>query len=421
MLCAQLSNEAVFHQSRLQSAMNKEALIHMVYRGVHAGSSSTVQIFRRGIEQSPYAQKWLTDDMMYSVYAGRLSAVGTDQDDPLDKYWKLRRNIMLYDIPERPIEVRGDDAVDLLEKAFCRRIGDLPLWRARYALVCAPQGGLVMDGVLIRLADDCFWYVEANGDTAKWFLALSDGMNVTISDPQSRVLQVQGPNSLEFLKAAAPGQVPENFGYFHAGMFSFDGQEVLVSRTGWTGEVGIEIYGHARLDHSALWDYLFSVGERFGLERSGSASLGLRRIEAGILDYQSDIDLTMTPFDAGLGAFVDLAKNDFVGKRALQNADKKCRLFGYVSPSGKVNSGLEILDDGKRVGSTKSSCWSPTLEKGIGYVVFDHPADGGDDWVGKVLTLCDVEGEYHDCEIVTLPFFDKEKKIPRGLSADNST
>ena len=105
--------------------MNKEELIHMVYRGAHAGASSTVQIFRRGIEQSPYADKWLTDGVMYSVYAGRLSAVGTDQDDPLEKYWKLRRNIMLYDIPERPVEVAGRDAVRLLEKAFCRRITDL--------------------------------------------------------------------------------------------------------------------------------------------------------------------------------------------------------------------------------------------------------------------------------------------------------
>jgi glycine cleavage system aminomethyltransferase T len=399
--------------------MNKEELIHMVYRGAHAGASSTVQIFRRGIEQSPYADKWLTDGIMYSVYAGRLSAVGTDQDDPLEKYWKLRRNIMLYDIPERPVEVAGRDAVRLLEKAFCRRITDLPLWRARYALICAPHGGLVMDGVLIRLAEDRFWYVEANGDTAKWFLALSDGMDVTVSDPHSRVLQVQGPNSLEFLKAAAPGQVPEKFGYFHAAMFNFDGQEVLVSRTGWTGEIGIEIYGNASLDHSALWDYLFSVGEAFDLERSGSASLGLRRVEAGILDYQSDIDLTMTPFDAGLGAFVDFDKEEFVGKQALQSANTKCRLFGYVCEQGKVNSGLEILENGARVGITKSSAWSPTLGKGIGYVVFDHAAEDGTEWVGHVLTLRDVEGNDHDCEIVTLPFFDKQKELPRGLSVDD--
>jgi len=128
----------------------------------------------------------------------------------------------------------------------------------------------------------------------------------------------------------------------------------------------------------------------------------------------------MTPFDAGLGAFVDFGKDDFVGKQALQAANTGCRLFGYVSEQGKVNSGLEIMENGERVGITKSSCWSPTLEKGIGYVVFDHAAEEGDNWVGKIMTLRDVEGDHHECEIVTLPFFDKEKKIPRGLPLEDS-
>ena len=398
--------------------MDAKELIHMVYRGAHAGNSSTVSIFRRGVEQSPYADKWMVDGMMYSVYAGRLSAVGTDTDDPLESYWKLRKNLMLYDIPERPIEISGRDAVHLLEKTFTRRISNLPVWRACYGIICAPHGGLVMDGVLIRLAEDRFWYVEANGDTAKWFLALSDGMEVTIRDPKSRVLQVQGPNALKFLEAAVPGQIPERFRYFDAGMFNFGGQNVLVSRTGWTNEMGIEIYGNEDLDHSALWDYLFSVGEAFNLERSGSASLGLRRVEAGILDYQSDIDLTMTPFDAGLGTFVDLTKDNFVGKAALEKASKACRLFGYVSKEAKVNAGLTILESGQPVGITKSSCWSPTLESGVGYVVFDHGLSNGETWVGKTLTIEDAAGDEHDCEIVTLPFFDKEKKIPRGLSPE---
>lgn len=395
--------------------MDSKELIHMVYRGTHAGASSTVSIFRRGIEQSPYADKWMTDGLMYSVYAGRLSAVGTDCDDPLDAYWKLRKNLMLYDIPERPIEIEGPDAVALLERVFTRRIATLPVLRACYGLICAPHGGIVMDGVLIRLADDKFWYVEANGDTAKWFLALSEGFDVTIRDPKSRVLQVQGPNALKFLEAAAPGQIPEKFRYFDAGFFNLGGQEVLISRTGWTNEMGIEIYGNANLDHSKLWDFLFETGSAFDLERAGSASLGLRRVEGGILDYQSDIDLTMTPYDAGLGAFVDLSKEDFVGKSALEKASKEPRLFGYTTKSAKVNAGLSIFEDGQQVGHTRSSCWSPTLERGVGYVVFDRPADAGQSWVGRHLTVRDVDGVDQACEIVTLPFFDKQKRLPRGL------
>lgn len=395
--------------------MDAKELIHMVYRGTHAGASSTVSVFRRGIEQSPYADKWMTEGLMYSVYAGRLSAVGTDQDDPLEAYWKLRKNLMLYDIPERPIEIEGPDAVALLDKVFTRRIATIPVLRACYGIICAPHGGLVMDGVLIRLAEDKFWYVEANGDTAKWFLALSDGFDVTIRDPKSRVLQIQGPSSLKFLEAAAPGQMPEKFRYFDAAFFNLGGQEVLISRTGWTNEMGIEIYGNAYLDHGALWDFLFEVGGAFGLERAGSASLGLRRVEGGILDYQSDIDLTMTPFDAGLGAFVDLSKDHFIGKAALDKASKEPRLFGYVTETAKVNAGLVMLEDGKQVGHTRSSCWSPTLERGVGYVVFDHPADPGASWVGRRLTVRDPDGVDQPCEIVTLPFFDKEKRLPRGL------
>ena len=395
--------------------MDSKELIHMVYRGTHAGASSTVSIFRRGIEQSPYADKWMTDGLMYSVYASRLSAVGTDCDDPLDAYWKLRKNLMLYDIPERPIEIEGPDAVALLERVFTRRIATLPILRACYGIICAPHGGIVMDGVLIRLADDKFWYVEANGDTAKWFLALSEGFDVTIRDPKSRVLQVQGPNALKFLEAAAPGQIPEKFRYFDAGFFNLGGQEVLISRTGWTNEMGIEIYGNANLDHSKLWDFLFEIGSAFDLERAGSASLGLRRVEGGILDYQSDIDLTMTPYDAGLGAFVDLSKEDFVGKSALEKASKEPRLFGYTTKSAKVNAGLSIFEDGQQVGHTRSSCWSPTLERGVGYVVFDRPADAGQSWVGRHLTVRDVDGVDQACEIVTLPFFDKQKRLPRGL------
>ena len=104
---------------------------------------------------------------MYSVYAGRLSAVGTDTDDPLESYWKLRKNLMLYDIPERPIEISGRDAVQLLEKTFTRRISNLPVLRACYGIICAPHGGLVMDGVLIRLAEDRFLQpIQRHGQVA---------------------------------------------------------------------------------------------------------------------------------------------------------------------------------------------------------------------------------------------------------------
>ena len=120
---------------------------------------------------------------------------------------------MLYDVPEKPIEIKGPDAVRLLERALTRRVEDLEVHKVRYAVACTPQGGIIMDGLVIRLAEDHFWYVEANGSFENWLNLLSDGLDVVVRDPRSRVLQIQGPKSLEFLDRAAPGQVPEPFGY----------------------------------------------------------------------------------------------------------------------------------------------------------------------------------------------------------------
>ncbi len=386
---------------------------------IHARSHPILRLNSKRFERSPFIDKWANEDTIFGIYAKRLYPVSLGED-VIDHYWKLRRGILLYDVPEKPIEIKGPDAVALLERAFTRRIADLKTWRARYAIACTPQGGIIMDGVLIRLAEDHFWYVEANGAFEEWLLALSIGMKVTVSDPRSRVLQVQGPKSLAFLDHAAPGQMPAKFGYFHAAMFSFDGQEVLVSRTGFTGEMGIEIYGNAKIDHSALWDHIVACGAPFGMEMSAGGSMGLRRVEAGILDYDNDINPGLTPFDAGLADFVDFSKSDFVGREALQAADKRCRLFGLTTVSGIPRVGSTVLDGGRQVGKMTVGDWSPTLEKGIGYAVFDQPENEKGSWLGQALTLRDPAGEHHDCDIVSLPFFDAEKRIPRGLDVANA-
>jgi len=381
---------------------------------VHAKSHPTVRINSKRLEHSPYAEKYADEQTLFAVYAKRLYPISLGEN-VIEQYWKLRREVMLYDTPEKPIDIKGPDTVALLDRVFARRIDNLNTWRARYAIACTPQGGIIMDGVLIRLAEDHFWYVEANGEFENWLLAQSDGLDVTVSDPQSRVLQIQGPKALDVLTDATDGQVPDTFGYFHAGMFNITGQEVLVSRTGWTGEIGIEVYSNRATDHSALWDHIIESGKAHGMAFGSGGSMGLRRVEAGILDYDGDIDRSMTPFDAGLGGFVDFSKADFVGRQALLNANKNCRLFGLSTATGIPRFGSTVLDGKNEVGYMKVGDWSPTLEKGIGYVLFDQPTNGQDTWLGQTLTLCDLEGKHHDCEIVSMPFYDAEKNIPRGL------
>ena len=377
----------------------------------YAAAHGTLRISAKRFEASPYTDKYANDDMVFGIYCRRFYPLSIG-DDPIEQYWKLRRGVMLFDVPEKPLDIKGPDADALLERLFTRRIDNLKIWCARYAVACTPQGGILMDGVLIRLAEDHFWYVQADGEFESWIYAQAYGLDVTIRDPRSRVLQIQGPKSLEVLQAAAKGGVPDGFGYFHAGMFDFGGQELLVTRTGWTGEMGIEIYSDGEnTDHHALWDHLIAAGAPSGLAFSSAESMGIRRIEAGILDNGTDIDPSMTPYEAGIGAFVELDKADFVGRDALAKADQSCRLFGLTCAEAVPFAGLQVRDGDSVVGHMTTGAWTPYLEAGIGFVRFHEKGD----WSGRQLTLCTDEGSEHACDIVELPFYDAEKKIPRGL------
>jgi len=378
----------------------------------YAASNQIVRVSAKRFEASPYVEKYVNDDILFGIYCGRLYPM-TVGEDPIEHYWKLRRQVLLYDVPEKPLEIKGPGAVALLERVFTRRIGNLKQWRARYAISCTPQGGVLMDGVLIRLAQDHFWYVHADGEFESWLLAHAEGLDVSVRDPQSRVLQIQGPAALDVLRVSTNGQVPDVFGYFHAGRFDFGGQSLLVSRTGWTGEIGFEVYSDGlTTDHHALWEHLMLHGEPHGMMFSSAESMGIRRLEAGILDNGTDIERSMTPFEAGLGPFVDLQKTGYVGRDALLNADRGCMLFGLTCAGTVPFAGLEVLDGDEPVGRMTAGAWTPYLETGIGFVRFGHI----DDWVGRKLAVCTRDGSRHSCDIVSLPFYDPEKKIPRGLT-----
>jgi aminomethyltransferase len=380
----------------------------------YADAHGTLRISAKRFESSPYTEKYNHDDMVFGIYCRRFYPL-SNGEDPIEQYWKLRREVLLFDVPEKPIDIKGPDAVDLLERVFTCQIGNLNLWRARYAVACTPQGGILMDGVLIRLAKDHFWYVQADGEFESWLHAHAHGLDVTIRDPASRVLQIQGPRSLQVLQAAAKDGAPEGFGYFHAGMFDFGGQELLVTRSGWTGEMGIEIYSDgANTDHHALWDHLMAAGEPLGMEFSSAEAMGIRRIEAGILDNGTDIDPSMTPYEAGIGAFVDLEKPDFVGREALMNADQSLLLMGLTCAEAVPFAGLQVLDGDAVVGHMTAGAWTPYLDTGVGFVRFYQKGN----WSGRNLKLCTQSGSEHDCKIVELPFYDAEKNIPRGLATE---
>ena len=380
-------------------------------------SFDTLRLSSFRVGQSPFAPRYATDQTIFGVYCDRLYPLkGTRDEDPIPNYWKLRRGVMLYDVPEKPLEIVGPDAARVLERVLACRVETLAPGRARYGIACHCDGTVLMDGVVMRLAPDRYMYVTANGEFMSWLKANAIGLDVEVSDPHSRVLQIQGPKSLHVLDAAIGGGLPVDFKYFHAGFFDVCGQRLWVSRTGWTGEVGIEIYcnsGPEPTDHDALWDGLLACGKPFGMEFSSSSSMGIRRIESGILDNGSDIEPDLTPFGAGLGQFVRFDKEDFIGRAALETADRSQLLFGLICATAAPQAGMHVHFENGPVGHVTIGTWSPTLDKGVGYVRFDRSLPG-DDWLGKTVLLHDHDGTPHEATVDTLPFVDKDKRLPRA-------
>ena len=378
---------------------------------IHADSRHTVRISARRFEPSPFGDCYTNSETVHGVYAGRFYTV-SNGEDPVEAYWALRRRAALYDVPERPVQIEGPDAVPFLERIFARRISDLKEGRGRYAIACTADGGVFMDGILFRMSERRFWYVQPDGALETWLIAHGEGFDVTISDPNSRVLQIQGPNTPAIMAAASGGMIDESMGYFHAGFFDLGGQEVYVSRTGWTGELGFEIYtSGAATDCRRLWNHLSEAGAPHGMVFSGISFMEIRRIEAGILDNGTDFDMSMTPYQAGLVAFIGLDSQGFIGRSALLEADRRPLLYGLKCEAASPRMNCQVLDGHRTVGRVTAGAWSPYLESGIGYVRFDEPGD----WAGRTLSLKRQEAGINPCVIVDLPFYDPEKRIPRGL------
>jgi len=371
----------------------------------------TIKISARRFEESPYIDRTNCPEMVRGVYAGRYFAMSLGED-PIQKYWLLRQKAAIFDVPEKPIEISGPDSIPFLEKVMTRKVALIKEGRGYYSLACTHQGGIFMDGVIFKFNENKFWYVQADGPFEDWLLAHSGGFNVKISDPKSRVLQIQGPASIDIMKAASNGKIDENMPYYRSGFFDLGGQQLYVSRSGFTNELGFEIYSDGfTTDHLALWDHLMDCGKPFGMELSATRAMTIRRIEAGIFGNLTDIDTTINPFEAGLGFCVNMDKGDFIGREALVNKDKRTCLLGLICKTETPVSGSKVIDGSKIVGHITAGVHSPTLNTGIGYVRFYEP----NDWPGKGLDLQLPNGNLHKAEIVNLPFFDKEKHIVKGI------
>ena len=374
-------------------------------------SANVYKLYAGSTEISPFHDFYANENTILRICAGRFFA-HYNGEDVRATYWSLRRNAALFDVPERPIEISGPESIPFLNLIFTRDVATLRVGRGFYILACTPDGGILMDGILFKLSNDRFWFVQPDGDIMTWLLAHKSNYDIHLSDPQSRVLQLQGPTSFKILHEASNGEITEKFKYFDSGFFKIADQNVYISRTGWTGELGYEIYSlKGQTNCQLLWSHLFKIGENFGLTFSSMQAMNIRRIEAGIFDSGGDFDINTSPYEMGLEKFIDFKKKKFIGKKALHRVNKNKKILGIMSGAVIPAKGDTVFHGKKEIGRITTGAYSPFFDSGIGYLKLNTKIPPSN----KKITMLSKTAGWTTCNYTKLPFYDCEKILARSL------
>src|SRR3989475_5552004 len=245
-------------------------------------------------------------------------------DDPVKEYWHLLKQVALWDVAvEREVETRGPDGFEFRQPLPPRDLRQCRVGQGKYVLITDEAGGILNNPVLLRLEENRFWIALADSDILLWAkgVARGSGLDVTISEPDASPLQVQGPKS-KALMGDLFGEKVTDLAYYFFTSTELNGIPLLVTRTGWTGEVGYELYLLDASRGGDLWDAVIKAGKPYGIRPTGPSDI--RRIEAGVLNYGADMTVENNPHEVGLGWTGDLAQpEDFIGKKALQRVKEE--------------------------------------------------------------------------------------------------
>ena len=368
----------------------------------------------RSLSIHPLTYQELPFDPEYSQYAGRLTTEKLSNVSSNDQYWKTRQELILRHTGERPYEISGPDALKLLQKIFPRDISKVKKGRCSYQFACYHDGGMITDGLLLKIDNNRYWFVQADGDLFSWYKANAQGLDIRIHDPNVWVSQIQGPNSMKLLDHLTKEPISESWKYFDWIEVSIANEKVIISRTGFTNELGWEIYFSPQNNSEMLGDLILSEGSKMGMILTATPSFRGRRIEAGLLSAGQDFTKDTNPFSVGLGRFVDLKKKDFIGRAALIKSDKNCRSWGLRVQDGIALKGKNIKYENQIIGRVTSSTWSPFQVCGVGIVFLDN-ADIGP---GTIIDVKCTDNKIRKGEICTLPMYDPKGEIVRGINKD---
>ena len=337
-----------------------------------------------------------------------------DFGDPEQNFWNLINDAILCDVSvERQVEITGPDATRFIQILTPRDLSKLAVGQCKYIIITNAAGGVINDPVLLRLGEDHYWISLADSDVMLWAqgVAVNSGLDVHISEPDASPLQLQGPQSGNIMEKLFGESISDLRYYWHREL-SLDGIPLIVSRTGWSSELGYEIFLRDGSQGDALWEKIMEAGKAYGLKPGHTSSI--RRIEGGMLSYHADMDIETNPYELGLDRLIHLdSKVEFIGKKALseiKNSKLTRRQVG-LQIDGEPLSGPNtrfwpIECEGTTIGKVTSAVYSPRLRKNIALamVSIDYA------WLGRKFNINTPEGVLK-ATVVEKPFFDPKKQI----------
>ena len=372
--------------------------------------------FGTQIRKSPFFEatvKW--GAKAFSVYNHMY--IPRDFGDPEQNFWNLIETAILCDVAvERQVQITGKDASKFVQFLTPRNLSNLSVGQCKYILITNSKGGIINDPILLRLEENKYWISLADSDVLLWAqgLAVNSKFEVDISEPDVSPLQLQGPRSQDIL-AEILGEDIRELRYYWLRKVNLKGMELIVSRTGWSSELGYEIYLQDSSRGNELWEIIMAAGQNFGLQPGHTSTI--RRIEGGMLSYHADMDLNTNPFELGMDRLVDLdVVHDFVGKSALEEI-KRIGIFrrqvGLIIDGERLhmpNTKFWPLSiGGEIVGKVTSAVYSPRLKKNIALGMVSNQFSE----IGRTLKVR-IQNQMRNAEVKQKPFYDPRKQITKS-------
>ena len=369
--------------------------------------------FGTQIRKSPFFEatvRWGAKS--FSVYNHMY--IPRDFGDPERNFWNLVNEAILCDVAvERQVQISGPDASKFVQMMSPRDLSSMKVGQCKYVILTNQKGGILNDPVLLKLDDDRYWFSLADSDVLFWAqgLAHHSGLDVDIVEPDVSPLQLQGPKS-RIIMSELFDEDFSDLKYYWFKKTKLGDIDLIVSRTGWSSELGYELFLLNHKQGDELYERIMKQGKSLGLHPGHTSTI--RRIEGAMLSYHADMDIHTNPFECGLDRLIELDKQfDFVGKEALQVIKKEglSRLqVGLIlegAPLPQPNTRFwELSHDGVTVGKVTSAVYSPRLKKNIALAMVSQSFTK----IGTELTVDTFKGT-RKCSVVKKPFYDPQKSL----------